>query len=142
MPMPAKSPNPVDIHVGMRIRKRRVELKMKTATLGKALGLTVQQIQKYETGTNRIGAGQLQQICALLEIPVAFVFEGAPGASVFESDIPQDMMDFVESPEGVRFVAAYSKITDPKVRRGIARLTGRIADYAQSTPMGELLQFR
>jgi transcriptional regulator with XRE-family HTH domain len=145
MPVPAKPPkppNPVDIHVGMRIRKRRVERKMRTATLGKALGLAVQQIQKYETGTNRIGASALQQICAVLEIPVSFVFEGAPGSSPFESDIPQDIIDFVESPEGMRFVAAFSKITDPQVRQGIARLAGRIADHVQSRPMAELLQFR
>jgi transcriptional regulator with XRE-family HTH domain len=139
---PPKSPNPVDIHVGMRIRQRRVERKMRAATLGKALGLTVQQIQKYETGTNRIGAGGLHQICAVLEIPVSFLFEGAPGSSAFESDIPQDMIDFVESPEGMRFVAAYSKITDPKVRRGIARLAGRIADHVQSRAMADLLQFK
>jgi transcriptional regulator with XRE-family HTH domain len=126
----------------MRIRKRRVERKMRTATLGKALGLTVQQIQKYETGTKRIGASALHRICAVLEIPVSFVFEGAPGSSAFEGDIPQDIIDFVESPEGMRFVAAYRKITDPQVRRGIARLAARIADHLQSRPMAELLQFR
>jgi hypothetical protein len=63
----------------------------------------------------------------VLEIPVSFLFEGAPGSSPRESGMPQDIVDFMESPEGVRFVAAFGKITDPKMRRGIARLASRIA---------------
>ena len=76
--MPEKPPNPIDIHVGERIRMRRTERKVSRITLGEAIGLTDQQIQKYETGTNRIGASRLQQICAVLEIPVSFLFEGTP----------------------------------------------------------------
>jgi transcriptional regulator with XRE-family HTH domain len=135
-----KPPNPIDVHVGMRIRMWRTERKMSRITLGEAIGLTDQQIQKYEKGANRIGASRLQQICTVLEIPVSFLFEGAPGSTLNESGMPQDIIDFMESPEGVRFVAAFSGITDPKVRRGIARLAGRIAERMQPKASAELLQ--
>jgi len=107
----------------------RTEREISRITLGEAIGLTDQQIQKYEKGTNRIGASRLQQICAVLEIPVSFLFEGALGSSPSESGMPQDIIDFMESEEGVRFVAAFSRITDRKMRRGIARLAGRIAEH-------------
>jgi transcriptional regulator with XRE-family HTH domain len=126
--MPAKPPNPIDVHVGERVRLWRTERKISRITLGEALGLTDQQIQKYEKGTNRIGASRLQQICSVLEIPVSFLFEGALGSSASESGMPQDIVDFMESEEGVRFVAAFRRITDRKMRRGIARLAGRIAE--------------
>jgi transcriptional regulator with XRE-family HTH domain len=128
--MPQKPPNPIDVHVGERIRMWRVERKISRIALGEAIGVTDQQIQKYETGTNRIGASRLQQICSVLEIPVSFLFEGALGSSPGESGMPQDIIDFMESEEGVRFVAAFSRITDRKMRRGIARLAGRIAEHA------------
>ena len=128
--MVAKQPNPIDVHVGERIRIWRTERKISRITLGEALGLTVQQIQKYEKGTHRIGASRLQQICSVLEIPVSFLFEGALGSSPGESGMPQDIVDFMESEEGVRFVAAFSRITDRKMRRGIARLANRIAEHA------------
>ena len=117
--MPQKPPHPIDVHVGERIRMWRTERKISRINLGEALGLTNQQIQKYETGMNRIGASRLQQICAVLEIPVTLLFEGAPGSSPFEGGMSQDMIDFMESEEGVRVVAAFSRIADRKVRRGI-----------------------
>ena len=129
MPVPPKPPNPIDVHVGERIRMWRTERKISRITLGEALGLTVQQIQKYEKGTHRIGASRLHQICAVLEIPVSFLFEGELGPSPGESGMPQDIIDFMESPEGIRFVAAFSRITDRKMRRGIARLANRIAEH-------------
>jgi transcriptional regulator with XRE-family HTH domain len=128
MPMPAKPPNPIDVHVGERIRMWRIERKMSRITLGEAIGLTDQQIQKYEKGTNRIGASRLQKICSVLEIPVSFLFEGTLGSSPAESGMPQDIIDFMESEEGVRVVAAFSRIVDRKVRRGIVRLANRIAE--------------
>jgi transcriptional regulator with XRE-family HTH domain len=130
MSMSPKPPNPIDVHVGERIRMWRTERKISRIALGEAIGLTGQQIQKYENGTNRIGASRLQQICTVLEIPVSFLFEGALGSSPGESGMPQDIVDFMESDEGVRFVAAFSRITDRKMRRGIARLAGRIAEQA------------
>jgi transcriptional regulator with XRE-family HTH domain len=127
--MPQKPPNPIDVHVGERVRMWRTERKISRITLGEALGLTDQQIQKYEKGTNRIGASRLQQICSVLEIPVSFLFEGALGSSPGNSGMPQDMIDFMESKEGVRFVAAFCRITDRKMRRGIVRLADRIAEH-------------
>ena len=120
----------------------RTERKISRIHLSEALGLTVQQIQKYEKGTNRIGASRLQQICAVLEIPVSLLFEGELKPSPGESGMPQDIVDFMESKEGIRFVAAFSRITDRKMRRGIARLAGRIAEHVQAGAMADVLQFK
>src|SRR5579863_7500014 len=73
-----KAPNPIDKHVGSRVRMRRMMLGMSQEKLGNSLSLTFQQVQKYEKGTNRIGASRLQQISHILQVPVAFFFEGAP----------------------------------------------------------------
>ena len=73
-----KAPNPIDKHVGSRVRMRRMMLSMSQEKLGDALGLTFQQVQKYEKGSNRIGASRLQQISLILQVPVSFFFEGAP----------------------------------------------------------------
>jgi transcriptional regulator with XRE-family HTH domain len=142
MPVSPKPPNPIDVHVGERIRMWRTERKISRITLGEALGLTGQQIQKYEKGTNRIGASRLQLICRVLEIPVSVLFEGALGSPPGEGGMPQDMVDFMESEEGVRFVAAFERITDRKMRRGIVRLASRIADHVQPKASAELLQFK
>ncbi len=74
-----KKPNPIDIHVGSRIRLRRTMLGMSQEKLGESLGITFQQIQKYEKGTNRVGASRLQNISSILNVPVSFFFEDAPG---------------------------------------------------------------
>jgi transcriptional regulator with XRE-family HTH domain len=76
--MAEKIPNPIDRHVGTRVRMRRMMLAMTQTDLGDALGLTFQQVQKYETGTNRVCASRLQHISHVLQVPVAFFFEGAP----------------------------------------------------------------
>ena len=76
--MAKKAPNPIDKHVGSRVRMRRMMLSMSQEKLGDALSLTFQQVQKYEKGTNRIGASRLQQIANILQVPVSFFFEGAP----------------------------------------------------------------
>src|SRR3954466_6269775 len=89
--MPKKVPNPVDKHVGSRVRMRRMMLGMSQEKLGDSLGLTFQQVQKYEKGTNRIGASRLQQISIILQVPVGFLFEGAPsppGKSVGLEEAP------------------------------------------------------
>src|ERR1700733_5418770 len=86
-----KVPNPTDKHVGSRVRMRRMMLSMSQEKLGDALDLTFQQVQKYEKGTNRIGASRLQQIAHILQVPVEFFFEGAPGAQISgraDSDAP------------------------------------------------------
>ena len=76
--MAKKSPNPIDRYVGARVRMRRMMLGMSQEKLGDALGLTFQQVQKYEKGANRIGASRLQHIAVIFQVPVSFFFEGAP----------------------------------------------------------------
>jgi transcriptional regulator with XRE-family HTH domain len=140
--MPLNPPNPVDVHVGKRLRMWRTKREISRITLGEAIGLTDQQIQKYETGANRIGASRLLQICSVLKIPVSSLFEDAPGSTPVEGGgVPQDLIDFMESPEGVRFVAAFRRITDRKMKRGIARLADRIAEHVPKVS-GDVLQFR
>src|SRR6267378_4357029 len=80
--MSTKAPNPVDKYVGSRVRMRRIMLGMSQEKLGEALGLTFQQVQKYEKGTNRVGASRLQQIAEILQVPVAFLFDGGPSGIV------------------------------------------------------------
>src|SRR5216110_1157582 len=82
MQMSTKAPNPVDKYVGSRVRMRRIMLGMSQEKLGEALGLTFQQVQKYEKGTNRVGASRLQQISEILQVPVSFLFDGGPSGAV------------------------------------------------------------
>jgi transcriptional regulator with XRE-family HTH domain len=129
-----KAPNPIDKHVGSRVRMRRMMLSMSQEKLGDALDLTFQQVQKYEKGTNRIGASRLQQISNILQVPVEFFFEGAPhapGASRVEgfADAPSPayVSDFLASSDGLSLTKAFMRITDPKLRRRIVDLVEQIA---------------
>jgi transcriptional regulator with XRE-family HTH domain len=126
--MPLKPPNPVDIHVGKRIRMRRIERQMSRATLGGFLGLTHQQIEKYERGVNRVGASRIQEICNVLEISPSFLFEDAPGAiSPNTTALPHYLMDVLATADGVRFVEALGRVKDPDMRQALARLITVIA---------------
>jgi transcriptional regulator with XRE-family HTH domain len=129
-----KAPNPVDKHVGARVRSRRIILGMSQEKLGNSLGLTFQQIQKYEKGTNRIGASRLQHISKTLNVPVSYFFEGAPlegGAAGFaESEQSSYVADILSSPEGITLAKAFMRITDPRVRRKIVELVTMMADAA------------
>jgi transcriptional regulator with XRE-family HTH domain len=129
-----KAPNPIDKHVGSRVRMRRMMLSMSQEKLGDALGLTFQQVQKYEKGTNRIGASRLQQISNILQVPVEFFFEGAPhvgGSSRSEgfADAPSPayVSDFLASSDGLALTKAFMRISDPKLRRRIVDLVEQIA---------------
>jgi transcriptional regulator with XRE-family HTH domain len=128
-----KSPNPVDKHVGRRVRMRRMMLAMSQGKLGDALGLTFQQVQKYEKGTNRIGASRLQQISHILRVPVAFFFEGAPNLHgstdrMKEAPSPSYVSDFLAAPEGPLLTKAFMRINEPKLRRRTVDLVEEIAD--------------
>jgi transcriptional regulator with XRE-family HTH domain len=130
--MAKKVPNPTDKHVGSRVRMRRIMLSMSQEKLGDALGLTFQQVQKYEKGTNRIGASRLQQISHILQVPVAFFFEGAPslhahpdGMNVAPS--PAYVSDFLATSEGLALTKAFMRIKEPKLRRRIVDLVQAIA---------------
>jgi transcriptional regulator with XRE-family HTH domain len=126
-------PNPVDKHVGARVRMRRLMLEMSQTKLGDALGLTFQQVQKYEKGTNRIGASRLQNISHILQVSVSFFFDGAPtlpGAPVGNgaSPSPSYVSDFLATSDGLALVKAFVRIKEPKLRRHIVHLVQEIAD--------------
>ena len=127
-----KKPNPIDVHVGGRIRLRRNMLGMSQEKLGEHLGITFQQVQKYEKGTNRVGASRLQAIASILEVPVSYFFEGAPGsggAAGFSEDTQSGyVVDFLSSTEGLLLNRAFARIGDPKVRRRIIELVRTLAD--------------
>src|SRR5712675_2949448 len=132
--MAKKAPNPIDKHVGSRVRMRRMMLSMSQEKLGGALGLTFQQVQKYEKGTNRIGASRLQQISHILQVPVAFFFEGAPtlytnadGIGMKEAPSPAYVSDFLATSEGLALTKAFTRIKEPKLRRRIVDLVEEIA---------------
>jgi transcriptional regulator with XRE-family HTH domain len=119
-----KVPNPVDKHVGSRVRMRRLWLGMSQEELGDGLGLTFQQVQKYEKGTNRIGAGRLQHISHILQIPVPFFFEGLPHG---EAPSPAHMSDFLATVDGLALIKAFMRIKEPSLRRRIVALVEAIA---------------
>ena len=130
-----KAPNPIDKHVGSRVRMRRMMLSMSQEKLGDALGLTFQQVQKYEKGTNRIGASRLQHISNILQVPVAFFFEGAPHvpsathqSHVGEAPSPAYVSDFLATSDGLALTKAFTRINDSKLRRRIVDLVEQIAD--------------
>src|SRR3954470_22018594 len=134
--MTTKAPNPTDRHVGSRVRMRRMMLSMSQEKLGDALGLTFQQVQKYEKGTNRIGASRLQQISNILQVPVEFFFEGAPNLNDFGSgakDAPSTsyVSDFLASSEGLSLTKAFTRIKEPKLRRRIVDLVEEIAGRSE-----------
>jgi transcriptional regulator with XRE-family HTH domain len=122
-----KAPNPIDRHVGNRVRMRRMMIGMSQEKLGAALDLTFQQVQKYEKGTNRIGASRLHRIASVLGVPIEFFYEGAPHGSAAatgfaESPSSTYMSDFLSSNEGVQLVKAFLAIKDPKIRRKVVEL--------------------
>lgn len=132
--MAKKAPNPIDKHVGSRVRMRRMMLAMSQEKLGDALGLTFQQVQKYEKGTNRIGASRLQQISHILQVPVSFFFDGAPiiagmprAEGVSEAPSPAYVSDFLATSDGLALTKAFMRIDDSKLRRRIVDLVEQIA---------------
>lgn len=131
-----KKPNPIDIHVGGRVRLRRMMLGMSQEKLGEQLGITFQQIQKYEKGTNRIGASRLQNIASALSVPVGFFFDGAPGpgdTGAVDSKSGSYVVDFLSSSEGLQLNRAFVRIADAKVRRRVVDLVRALAgDLADS----------
>jgi transcriptional regulator with XRE-family HTH domain len=130
--MSTKAPNPVDKYVGSRVRMRRIMLGMSQEKLGEALGLTFQQVQKYEKGTNRVGASRIQQISEILQVPVSFLFEGGPsgttnGGSFSEGSSPSYISDFLATSEGLALTRAFTRITDAKLRRSIVEMVEQVA---------------
>jgi len=125
-------PSPLDVHIGSRIRLRRTLLGYSQARLASAIGLTFQQIQKYEKGTNRVGASRLQQISEVLQVPVSFLFDGGPsgavGGEASADASPAYIADFLATSEGLALTRAFTRIPDSKLRRSIVDLVEQIAD--------------
>jgi transcriptional regulator with XRE-family HTH domain len=127
-----KVPNLTDQHVGRRVRMRRLMLAMSQEKLAAALGLTFQQVQKYERGANRIGAGRLQHLSHILQVPVSFFFEGAPNASAPDGSNGSALSlaqidDFVSDLDGLRLIRAFMRIDNAAMRRRIVILVQEIA---------------
>jgi transcriptional regulator with XRE-family HTH domain len=127
-----KAPNPIDKHVGSRVRMRRMMLGMSQEKLGDAIGLTFQQVQKYEKGSNRIGASRLQQIALILQVPVSFFFEGAPPPPIqavgFGAPLdPDHTTGLLSTSEGLALARAFMRIRNVKLRRRIVDLVEEMA---------------
>ncbi|MGE5548737.1 MAG: helix-turn-helix domain-containing protein [Solirubrobacterales bacterium] len=139
---PSGKPNPIDVHVGARVRLRRTLLGITQEKLGESLGLTFQQVQKYERGTNRIGASRLFDLSRVLDVPVGYFFDDMPDdvrvnspSQILGSSDPEGSLDLykgdpVMKRETLELVRAYYRITDPQVRK-------RVYDLAKA--LGEII---
>lgn len=134
----ASQPNPVDVHVGSRVRLRRTLLGMSQEKLGKAVSLTFQQIQKYERGANRIGSSRLYQLAKILDVPISFFFDGIEerlkreGTGVSEGAQEPYESDQLSRRETLELVRAYYRITDPAVRKKIFDLVKAVSGPARA----------
>ncbi len=127
--MAGKKPNPIDAHVGSRVRLRRMLMGMSQERLGESMGLTFQQVQKYEKGVNRIGASRLFHISKILDVPVQFFFEEAPDAvepsattGMAEPQSETFIIEFLNSREGLELNRAFSRIDDARIRKSVVEL--------------------
>ena len=131
--MLARTPDPLDIMVGAKIRIFRNHRGMSQGELAGKIGVTFQQVQKYEKGANRIGASRLQQIAHILQVPVSFFFDGAPNAPGQTHDglsgapSPAYVSDFLATSDGLALTKAFMGIKDAKLRRRIVDLVEQIA---------------
>jgi transcriptional regulator with XRE-family HTH domain len=124
----AKKGKPVDVYVGARLKMRRHELGMSQGTLAGAIKLTFQQVQKYEKGTNRMGASRLMQIANVLDVPPTFFFEGGPDQKAQRNLPSPDYADeFIKLPDGPKLIRAFQKISSAKLRRSIVTMVENIA---------------
>jgi transcriptional regulator with XRE-family HTH domain len=128
-----KSPNPVDQHVGKRVRMRRLMLDVSQTRLADAIGVTFQQVQKYEKGVNRISASRLQHMSHVLQVPISFFFEGLPSiakGSKKAPDLPFPgyISDFLATSDGLSLAKAFRQIKQSALRRSIVKLVEEIAD--------------
>ena len=131
----SRRPNPIDSHVGSRVRLRRMLLGMSQEKLGEQLGLTFQQVQKYEKGVNRIGASRLFDLSQVLGVPIQFFYDEAPyaqsaaatAAGFAERPAESYVVDFLASREGMELNKAFVRIADGRVRRSIVDLVRTLA---------------
>jgi transcriptional regulator with XRE-family HTH domain len=124
--MAKKSPNAGDRHVGMRIRMRRTVLGMSQERLGELLGITFQQVQKYEKGTNRIGTGRLINIAEALNAPITYFFEGYTNVAS-DDNAEGDLSQIMTTREGLALARAFAQMTDPTIRQSFVNMAEAIA---------------
>lgn len=135
--VPKKQANPIDAQVGNRVRLRRMLIGMSQERLGELLGLTFQQVQKYEKGVNRIGAGRLYEVAKILGVPIDYFYEGVNGhhaTAAHGHNAGQTMppiMEFVSSGEGLQLSLAFMRIKDPKVRKRMLDLVKSLAEDSE-----------
>jgi transcriptional regulator with XRE-family HTH domain len=125
--MANKGPNAVDKQIGVRVRMRRLTLDMTQEKLAAALGVSFQQVQKYEKGVNRIGAGRLQQIADVLQAPITFFYEDFPTLRRSKSALPSSISDFLGSGDGLALAEAFMSVRDARQRRCIVILVEAMA---------------
>jgi transcriptional regulator with XRE-family HTH domain len=126
--VPKKQANPIDAQVGNRVRIRRMLIGMSQEKLGDLLGLTFQQVQKYEKGVNRIGAGRLYEVARILGVPIDFFYEGVGATAGNATESGPPVMEFVSSGEGLQLSLAFMKIKDPKVRKRVLDLVKSLVE--------------
>jgi transcriptional regulator with XRE-family HTH domain len=126
----SKQANAVDIHVGLRIRAARLAAGLSQERLGNELGVTFQQVQKYEKGSNRVGASRLSDAAKILAVPVSFFFENDEGSdkSRKANDGLLAVTQALSTPEGIRIARALARISDPNLRRRLADLLEAMVD--------------
>jgi transcriptional regulator with XRE-family HTH domain len=128
-----KKANPIDAQVGNRVRIRRMLIGMSQEKLGDLLDLTFQQVQKYEKGINRIGAGRLFEIARILDVPIDFFYDGIDASAEGPGEAgTTPVMEFVSSSEGMQLALAFMKIKDPKVRKRMLDLVKSLAEEEES----------
>ena len=124
--MSKHGPNPIDRHVGGRVRMRRLLLNMSQTDVADALGLTFQQVQKYEKGMNRVSASRLQHLSQVLQVPVPFFFDGAAGLKPAANDTHSYVDDFMTTSDGLALAKAFMHIRDVNLRRAIVALVEQV----------------
>jgi transcriptional regulator with XRE-family HTH domain len=143
--MPSGSPNPIDVHVGSRVRLRRTLLGMSQEKLGEAIGLTFQQVQKYERGANRIGCSRLFDLARVLDVPISFFFDdmtdeakGQSPAHIIKGNVVETIaahfpQDNIMKRETLELVRAYYSISNEKVRRQVYELAKSLGDSSSNS---------
>ncbi|HEX2151868.1 MAG TPA: helix-turn-helix transcriptional regulator [Stellaceae bacterium] len=124
-------PDPVDVHVGVRIRTRRLLLGMNQETLANALGLTFQQVQKYEGGANRVSASRLVQVAEVLGVPVAYFFPDLDSTDDTAAADKTEIREMMQRPEAIELIRWYYAITDPGVRQQFLEMVKAVAQSHQ-----------
>jgi transcriptional regulator with XRE-family HTH domain len=135
--MPENGAHPTDKYVGSRVRMRRLMLGLSQTKLGDALGLTFQQVQKYEKGTNRVSASRLQQISEILQVEIPFFFEGSPHMggqhhAQNSAPSPQYVSDYLATSDGLHLTKAFMQIPNAQLRRTIVNLVESIAGHEEN----------